>query len=268
MKTSRSMPYYSFLIFSIMLIIGGISTFLIPSLSILFYFIPALIIGVLIFYIIKKPASWIGLSLSNLKAVFTSSLLSFISAIFLILLHLLILLAFSFGYLVVSPQCTTDSSFFIVVLIGGILTQLIVAFFEEFIFRGFILSEINETLGMFWAVIISSVMFSFAHIYAVYLLSQKIAFNIAVFLLNMFLGGVILAILRLNKNTLYAPMAFHFAWNFFGYHIFGLLNPQLSFYEFVYTQNIYWVGFEVSILGSLIFAVGILIAYSLRRIEF
>jgi membrane protease YdiL (CAAX protease family) len=87
------------------------------------------------------------------------------------------------------------------------------AVFEEVLFRGVLFRLIEEKLGSYFAIIISGVIFGFAHLYnddSTFLTGLEIS------IMSVF----IIATYMYTRN-LWFPIAIHFAWNFAQGNIFG-----------------------------------------------
>lgn len=91
-------------------------------------------------------------------------------------------------------------------LLGYLLMMILVAFYEELSFRGYMLQNLDTERGAVVALIASSVLFGLFHG-----LNPNISW---LALLNIFLAGVLLAACYLVTRELWLPIAFHFSWNF------------------------------------------------------
>jgi len=93
-------------------------------------------------------------------------------------------------------------------VIAILLTNAIIAFFEEFIFRGFIFTTIRNVTSKTWiAMVLSSLIFTVVHF-------QKFTGNSWVFLfLFLFFGGILFCILLLRFKSIWAPIGTHFIVN-------------------------------------------------------
>lgn len=98
--------------------------------------------------------------------------------------------------------------------IGGVVLQLaIVAWWEELVMRGYLLQNLITGAGVFWAIVISSLIFGFGH-----------AMNPNATLLSSILIVVItpqLIYAYFKTGQLWLPMGLHFGWNFFQASVFG-----------------------------------------------
>jgi membrane protease YdiL (CAAX protease family) len=91
-----------------------------------------------------------------------------------------------------------------------------VGFSEEIFSRGYVYGLVKRHYRIPAAVVVSSVIFALLH-----------SMNAAVFtnvfpMLNLFLAGVLLALLREASGGLWMPIGVHITWNFFQGNIFGM----------------------------------------------
>jgi membrane protease YdiL (CAAX protease family) len=89
----------------------------------------------------------------------------------------------------------------------------IVAFNEEILVRGYVLTNLMSSMSKYWALIVSALLFSVMHLGndSTSLLSTA----------NLFLAGIMLGIYTIHKRNLWFPIAMHFTWNFFQGPILG-----------------------------------------------
>jgi len=89
----------------------------------------------------------------------------------------------------------------------------IVAFNEEILVRGYVLTNLMASMNKYWALIVSALLFSVMHLAndSTSLLST----------VNLFLAGIMLGIYTIHKRNLWFPIAMHFTWNFFQGPILG-----------------------------------------------
>ena len=76
---------------------------------------------------------------------------------------------------------------------------------EELICRGYLLTAIRDGIGMWRAVVITSVLFGMAHLYNEGVTPESFV--------NVTLAGVFLAAVRIAFDSLYAAWSAHTAWN-------------------------------------------------------
>jgi len=99
------------------------------------------------------------------------------------------------------------------------LLFIFVAFVEEIIVRGYVLSNLMESMNRWLALFISAILFSIMH-----LANPDITLMAE---LNIFVAGVLLGVNYIYTKNLWFAIFFHFAWNFFqgtiiGYHVSGM----------------------------------------------
>ena len=97
-------------------------------------------------------------------------------------------------------------------------TILLSAFYEELIFRGYLLSNLMNSLPQWPALIITSVLFMAFH------WDSSSLFP----LLNVFLMGLITGLVYLHTRTLWFPLFFHLAWKFMAGPVLGFYNDPSS----------------------------------------
>ena len=94
---------------------------------------------------------------------------------------------------------------------------------EEFLFRGWLLSALQDMLGHSWAVLLSAIAFSGFHWWAGGAAADVVS------LANLMLGGLWFGLLAVRSGGILAPMAAHFAWNASESIVFGLdPNPGVD----------------------------------------
>ena len=94
-----------------------------------------------------------------------------------------------------------------------LLFYLFVALYEEFLYRGYLLGYYTKQMPVYLAVVLIALVFALVH------MSNK-NFN-AIALVNITLVGVILGLIRIRGNSIWAPIGLHFLWNFFQGPVFG-----------------------------------------------
>ena len=91
---------------------------------------------------------------------------------------------------------------------------VIVGWQEELLTRGYWLQNLEDGLNIYWALIISSLIFSTAHL-------GNPGFSI-VSLIGLIVSGLFLAYGYISTRQLWLPIGLHIGWNFFEGCIFGL----------------------------------------------
>lgn len=128
---------------------------------------------------------------------------------------------------------------------------------EEIMFRGYLLTSFGNKIGMFWAVMLSSLLFSLFHIF-----NEDMTILSAV---NLFAIGAFLGFYVIRTNNIWGAFGIHAAWNF----LQGLLTQMeigpisldysiLSIGEKDFSpQNIGILGDPASLISIAIFAAAI-----------
>ena len=94
---------------------------------------------------------------------------------------------------------------------------------EELLFRGWLLSALQDMLGSSWAILLSALAFSGFHWWAGGAEADVVS------LANLMVGGLWFGLLAVRSNGILAPMAAHFAWNASESIVFGLdPNPGVD----------------------------------------
>jgi len=148
---------------------------------------------------------------------------------------------------------------------AGIL--IMVAFSEEIVFRGYILTNLMESFNKWIALLISALLFAAMHF-------ANDSYNFFAFV-NVFLAGILLGINYIYTKNLWFAIFFHFAWNFFegpilGYKVSGLslpsvLQSELHGDEMVTGGNF---GFEGSVITIALSFLAIAIVYFVYEKKF
>jgi hypothetical protein len=141
-------------------------------------------------------------------------------------------------------------------LLLSVVLFLAVAFNEELIFRGYILSNLMRSMNRYVALVVTSVLFSLVHL-------GNDSFSWFSFL-TILLAGLLLGLPYLYTKSLWLPVALHFSWNFFQGTIFGFNVSGNKEYSLI-TQsreadtlmNGGAFGFEGSILSVIFLAIAI-----------
>jgi len=134
--------------------------------------------------------------------------------------------------------------------------MVIVAFYEEIVFRGYILNNLLESLSKWPALGISALLFSLAHL-------SNPSFSVAG-AVNILLAGILLGLNYIYTKNLWFGIMLHFTWNFFqgpllGYEVSGmplksLLQHQVQGNELITGGKF---GFEGSLLSTAFYILAI-----------
>lgn len=105
---------------------------------------------------------------------------------------------------------------------GILIAFLFVGFYEEIMFRGYILQRLMERSSVPVAVILSSIVFALLH-------GANPGADL-VGLLNTVVISVMLSALYLRTRSLWMPIGFHFAWDFFLGYVYSLPVSGIPLY--------------------------------------
>ena len=201
-------------------------------------------------YIDKEKFTSIGLD-------FNGRLVEFIFGIFLGL----IIMAFAFSTLILFGEIVYER---VMIDFNKIMMSIIlfigVSFFEEVIFRGYMLKNLMQSFNPFVSLFISSTLFCLIH-------SSNPNVNY-LGLINIFLAGYFLGISYVYTKNLWFPFALHFSWNFFqsmfGFNVSGL--DSYSIIDFSTPKNNFFnggeFGFESSIISIVVLILGSIIIWN------
>lgn len=117
-------------------------------------------------------------------------------------------------------------------LLNGLRFFALAAFFEELVFRGYILQTLAEGTNRIVAVTLFSILFGLAHLANPYI-SFFSTFNII-------LAGIFLSLAYFRTGTLWFCTALHLGWNFFQGSVYslpvsGLTPPEIAISRVVLT---------------------------------
>lgn len=147
----------------------------------------------------------------------------------------------------------------------GLGLMVIVALYEEVIFRGYILHNLMDSVNKWVALFITALLFAIAH-------TANPGITVISFI-NIFLAGLLLGINYIFTKNLWFAIALHFSWNFFqgpvlGYEVSGLnlqsvLQPELHGSEWLTGGKFGLEGSAVALVIYLL-AIGIF-SYTYQR---
>ena len=133
-----------------------------------------------------------------------------------------------------------------------------VAINEEVMARGNILRTLMESMGKYWALVVSAVIFSLLHG-----LNPGITF---IGFTNIFLAGILLGIYYIHTKNLWFPIGLHLTWNYFqgpvwgysvsGEEIKGMVTQKLTGSD-LFTGGKF--GFEASLICTIIMVAAIIL---------
>ncbi len=138
--------------------------------------------------------------------------------------------------------------------------MVLVAFYEEVVFRGYILNNLMESSNKWVALLVSAGLFTLFH-------WENPGATILP-LLNIFLAGVLLGINYVYTKNLWYAILFHFGWNFFEGPVMGFKVSGLGIATLLQTElkgDIMLTGgdfgFEGSIIDAGLTVVAIILLY-------
>jgi membrane protease YdiL (CAAX protease family) len=122
------------------------------------------------------------------------------------------------GFARPAPETTSVLGY----LLGAIIGFFFVGLYEEVMFRGYVLQRLAERAGRPLAVLIASVIFALLHVFN----PGSDPFGIV----NTIIIGVLLSVLYFRTRSLWMPVGFHFAWNFFLGYVYSMPVSGLPLY--------------------------------------
>ena len=183
--------------------------------------------------------------------------------------------------LVVIAGTLFDVQYFLVILfnLGFYLGfQIIVAGSEELVYRGYILQETFHR-GKTKAVVWSALLFMISHLPTIvfsYMEAEALGNTVwyvpIIMLGTLFLGGLFLGLGVIRTGgQLWFSIGFHFAWNYFQYHVYGLTLEGVFLLELIPGTELLTgggLGPEAGLLGfiAILFCfLGILVTLRKKR---
>lgn len=113
-------------------------------------------------------------------------------------------------------------------LANALLLWVLVAWNEELLFRGYLLTNLRDGMGTTWAVVLSSLLFAAAHVSNPHMGWPA--------LLGLVLAGFFLADGWLTTGRLWLPIGLHLGWNLFEGTVFGFPVSGLSLPRLIVTD--------------------------------
>ena len=104
-------------------------------------------------------------------------------------------------------------------VIAFLITDLVVAFFEEMFFRGYIQRLLVDNYSVAVGLVGASIIFALFHLPNDFRLAP---------ILTIFLAGIILGYLYIKSGSLYMSIGFHFTWDFLAMAIFQIGTSTMS----------------------------------------
>jgi len=140
-------------------------------------------------------------------------------------------------------------------LLGYLFFFAIVAFNEEVMIRGYVLTNLLEKTGKYTALVLSALIFMIMH------LGNENLSLIA--LINLFLAGIILGVYYIHKRNLWFSIGMHLTWNFFQGPVYGFEVSGMSIQGMIRQElsgNDWLTGGAFGLEGSVVTVVVVLAA--------
>ncbi len=132
-----------------------------------------------------------------------------------------IMLGIMFGVTYLCGAFTVSKVNWPIDLLPGLTLYLFAGFTEEWIFRGFIFRVVEKSSGTIAAILVSSLLFGFAHVVNMPS-TAHLGYIIYACTLLSFEAGLPLAGAYLYRRSLWLPIGVHWAWNFLEGTVFGV----------------------------------------------
>lgn len=132
-------------------------------------------------------------------------------------------------------------------IVDLVITAILAGICEEILFRGFIQHLLASRVGLYWAVAITSVLFSLAHM-------ANPGYN-GICFLNIVLIALIFSTMVIRTGNLYFAIALHISWNLFQGYVLGIAvsgNIPHGLYSLKLTGADWMTGGEFGVEGSLV----------------
>jgi len=177
-------------------------------------------------------------------------------------------ITFVFVFLLFSGNITLVGSFtnpnFSLEILTGLIMFIFVGINEEMFARGYCMTVLKQTESKWVPVIVSSVIFSLMH-----------SLNPNVSLLgfvNIFLVGILFALMFYKTGNLWMPIGYHITWNYFQGNIYGLPVSGMStsgiYRSEIVNNNILnggQFGPEAGLAVTILLAFSIVLIWSYKR---
>jgi membrane protease YdiL (CAAX protease family) len=109
--------------------------------------------------------------------------------------------------------------------LGSALVFIMVGWYEELYFRGYLLQNLSDGLNLAWGVSLSAAIFALGHALNPNLTWEALA--------GLFASGLFLAYGYLRSQRLWLPIGLHIGWNFFEGSVFGFQVSGLRYFRLI-----------------------------------
>jgi len=163
------------------------------------------------------------------------------------------ILCFFFIFLIfaLSLKLNFNSTIHLNSLISFLLFQLIISISEEIGFRGIIFNILKDHYGNIFAILITSIIFTFFHLNNPYI--NLIA------IINIFCGGLLFGFIVDRTGSIWNSILVHFLWNIItslflgskvsGFNSINLIKFEIHSFQFLFGNDF---GFESSLLAFIV----------------
>jgi hypothetical protein len=110
-------------------------------------------------------------------------------------------------------------------LLGSAIVFLLVGWYEELYFRGYLLQNLSDGLNLAWGVSLSAAIFAVAHF-----ANPNLTLDA---LVGLFISGLFLAYGYLRTRQLWLPIGLHIGWNFFEGSVFGFPVSGVAYFRLI-----------------------------------
>jgi membrane protease YdiL (CAAX protease family) len=147
--------------------------------------------------------------------------------------------------------------------LGYLAVLTLAALTEELLFRGYLLSNLMESMHHWLALLLSALVFAAFH-----LLNANISL---LSVINLVLAGVVLGVYYIRRRNLWFSIAMHLTWNLFqgpvfGFEVSGIECPSLIGHRVSGSEVL--TGGEFGLEGSILTTVFLIVATVLISLQF
>ena len=109
--------------------------------------------------------------------------------------------------------------------LGSATVFILVGWYEELYFRGYLLHNLSDGLNLAWGVSLSAAIFAIAHA-----ANPNLSWEA---LMGLFASGLFLAFGYLRTRQLWLPIGLHIGWNFFEGSVFGFPVSGIGYFRLI-----------------------------------
>lgn len=182
-------------------------------------------IAIMLKFIDKKDFTYIGLK--SLRKYSKDLWIGLLAGAVFIVLNILILIVLgqaSLSNSLLHPNLSRS-------VVTGFLLFILVGLAEEMLFRGYIIMAVQQMKRWWLSALVSALIFALTH----GALNDNVSW-LAV--LNLFLGGLLLAYIFIRTGSIWMCVGFHITWNYFQGYILGIAVSGRTLDNALYTVTI------------------------------